>query len=82
METLIGVYFSDPACDTTKQINDWKRSEAYAPLLNDTNICDSFLEKGWYRVTSKAGQEMPRKCPLFGYRCCTDNSIWLSNRKY
>ncbi|CAG2254630.1 unnamed protein product [Mytilus edulis] len=50
-------YSKDLACETTKQLNDWKRSVKYEPQASDLELCDNFIEEGWYKITSKAGEK-------------------------
>lgn len=67
---------ADP-CDTTEIIDDWQRSVAFGILEHGTQICDNTLAEGWYRVTSGAGELMPTKCPVHGFRCNTFEPIYL-----
>ncbi|VDI03159.1 Hypothetical predicted protein, partial [Mytilus galloprovincialis] len=68
-----------PACETTRILNDWKRSVKYAAQAGDVELCDNFLKEGWYRITSKAGDKMPTSCPSLGFKCCTTYPLWLSD---
>ncbi|CAG2203931.1 unnamed protein product [Mytilus edulis] len=73
---LITVTKLEDPCFTTKLIDDWRRSVANAAI---TGVCDNFLEEGWYRVISSAGELMPTECPIGGYRCGTTSPFWLSS---
>ncbi|VDH89919.1 Hypothetical predicted protein, partial [Mytilus galloprovincialis] len=66
---------TDP-CDTTKFINDWRRSVA---VTNDHQLCDNILKEDWYRVLSGSGTKMPTVCPVSFFACGTTGHIWLSN---
>ncbi|XP_071127469.1 oncoprotein-induced transcript 3 protein-like [Mytilus edulis] len=73
---LITVTKLEDPCFTTKLIDDWRRSVANAAIIG---VCDNFLEEGWYRVISGAGELMPTECPIGGYRCGTTSPFWLSS---
>lgn len=60
-------------------LDDWRRSVAV--LSTNFSICDNLLQEAWYRITSGAGERMPTECVKGGFRCSTQDSIWLSNGK-
>ncbi|CAG2252440.1 unnamed protein product [Mytilus edulis] len=68
-------------CETPNVIDNWKRSAANN-LTDNTFLCDSRLEEGWYRITSTAGERMPTECLIGGYRCGTAYPIYLSRKVY
>lgn len=74
----LGYAFSEP-CETINFIDDWKRSAANN-LIDNTFLCDSMLEEGWYRIISTAGERMPTECLIDGYRCGTAYPIYLSRK--
>ena len=76
---LIVFYILDYPCRTTNFLDDWQRSVAFA--MDVLPICDNFLEEGWYRITSAAGDRMPTECPLGGFRCNTAKPIYLDKGK-
>lgn len=71
-------YFSteDP-CSDYVELDDWKRSVSNGGTYQ---LCDTFLVPGWYRVISKAGEEMPTECIKGGFRCGTTVSIWMNGK--
>ena len=67
----------DPCLEINhKEINNWERSTQNNNT--DTSICDSFLEPGWYRATSYAGELMPTSCLENGFACGTVIPIWMN----
>ncbi|XP_076072006.1 uncharacterized protein LOC143043712 [Mytilus galloprovincialis] len=67
----------DP-CNNYKVLDsaeDFKRSAANS---KNTSLCDNMLASGWYRIISKAGERMPTKCIVGGFRCGTISSIWMN----
>lgn len=71
-------YHLDP-CVTDKFLSNENRSVSY----NDSSdLCDSNLNEGWYRITSCAGEKMPTQCTSDGYQCGTASPLWLSNSQY
>ncbi|XP_063416475.1 uromodulin-like [Mytilus trossulus] len=58
------------------ELDDWRRSVGNNNTL--TSLCDSFLDTGWYRPISKAGQNMPTVCPVNGFTCGTTHPIWMN----
>ncbi|CAG2201048.1 unnamed protein product [Mytilus edulis] len=63
-------------CITTLQINDTIRSVTYNKT---SDLCDSSLLEGWYKITSTTGELMPTSCPKMGFTCGTISPIWLSS---
>lgn len=59
-----------------KILDKWQRS--VGNNKTDTTICDLFLKAGWYKPINKAGNLMPTTCPKDGFRCGTDEPIWLN----
>ncbi|CAG2217339.1 unnamed protein product [Mytilus edulis] len=66
---------SDDPCNTAEYIDNWQRSVAFG--TDATLLCDNILAEGWYRVTSDAGELMPKDCPVGGFRCNTAKPIYL-----
>ncbi|CAG2254629.1 unnamed protein product [Mytilus edulis] len=59
-----------------KPLNNWRRS--FGNNNTDITLCDSFLDPGWYKPISKAGNIMPTTCPKDGFRCGTIEPVWLN----
>ncbi|VDI71572.1 Hypothetical predicted protein, partial [Mytilus galloprovincialis] len=66
-------------CVTTLQINDTRRSVAYS---STSDLCDSWLLEGWYKITPVLGELMPTSCPQMGFTCGTVLPIWLSSENH
>lgn len=45
---------------------------------NPGHRCDNTLKPGWYRISSKSGEEMPTECVQSGGRCGTLRSMWMN----
>ena len=64
----------------TCEPTNWWRSSAYE---NDDyehyDLCDQYLEPGWYRAVTNAGGDMPQAPSGFN-RCSTVYPIWLQGR--
>ncbi|CAC5367711.1 unnamed protein product [Mytilus coruscus] len=75
----IKVFEENTYCQTFQQIqNSNKRSAGYMiDLAKGVPTSDHTLERGWYRVMSDNGDEIPNYPPGLGY-CGTLHPIWLN----
>ena len=74
----IVIQTTDPCQDGNhKVMNDveWRNSAAANTLAH----CDRRLDRGWYRIDSKAGSDMPTFCPQMN-RCGTVFPVWLNGK--
>lgn len=70
-----GCKFEECLSVNHKKIDQWQRSTKN--VVSTERICDSNLEKGWYRPISKAGNLMPTTCVHGGFKCGTAKPIWM-----
>ncbi|XP_078656299.1 MAM and LDL-receptor class A domain-containing protein 1-like [Branchiostoma floridae x Branchiostoma belcheri] len=67
---------ADP-CQNHGIINQARRSSAAETDDPDLDICDIYLDRGWYRFTSYTGGEIPTSC-VQPYRCSTQVPVWMN----
>ncbi|XP_013385755.1 von Willebrand factor D and EGF domain-containing protein [Lingula anatina] len=73
------VIATDP-CEAGNHVvrrDEWQRSVGHVKQSGDIAICDRYIDEGWYRFISPAGNDMPTTCPNFPNRCGTTWPIWL-----
>ena len=61
-------------------LNDMEfRSTGYKMAPDEVARCDRRLAAGWYRMRSKAGEDMPTTCPTKG-ACGTLYPVWMNGK--
>ncbi|XP_078573379.1 MAM and LDL-receptor class A domain-containing protein 1-like [Branchiostoma floridae x Branchiostoma japonicum] len=67
---------TDP-CQNYGVINQARRSSAAETDDPDLDICDIYLDPGWYRFTSYTGGVIPTSC-VQPYHCSTQVPVWMN----
>ncbi|XP_013408879.1 uncharacterized protein LOC106172624 isoform X2 [Lingula anatina] len=69
----------DP-CDPSNHVlrkGEWRRSVNYTKESGEAAICDRYMDEGWYRFDSPAGNDIPTYCVLPNH-CGTTWPIWMN----
>ncbi|XP_013408872.1 uncharacterized protein LOC106172624 isoform X1 [Lingula anatina] len=79
-DSLTPEFGPDDPCNSSNHVlrkDEWRRSVNYTKASGEAAICDRYIDDGWYRFDSPAGNDMSTSCVLPNH-CGTTWPIWMN----